>query len=688
MYKILCNGTLFFDTRVEELALVDPILTLEENKAGSFSFTVPPTHPRYDDIQRRKTLIQVYQDNVTDANMLFSGVAIEAETDFYKQKKVYCEGELTYLNDSIQRPARYQGVTVRGLLENYINNHNAQVETAKRFTLGMVTVTDPNNYIYCYSNNESTMKCLKEDLVDDLGGYFRVRYQNGVRYLDYLADSMHTNTQVIQLGVNLVEFKSNIDSTDIATAVIPLGAKQETSTVEGLETRLTIESVNGGKDYVFNQDAVNNYGWIYKTIEFDNVTTPANLKKKGEKYLQETQFETVTIEASAVDMHLAEKETERFHLSDQIRVVSKPHGLDKYFRLTKQTINLNDPSGDRITLGKNEKNTLSAMSSQVSEAIRQVVEAIVEESKIVRLAKDNATALINGNGDNGYVVMHTNDAGKPFEILVMDTPDIKTATKVWRWNVNGLGYSNTGYNGQYGLAMTMDGAIVADFITSGTLDATKANITNLNASNITSGTMSANKISGGSIDATNVTITNLNADNITSGTIDANVIGVTNLNADNITSGTMSADKVQGGTLTAGGVNNTDGTIKVLKSDGRTEAVKMDNTGIHVSAGDILIGQDTGNNPYFKVNTSGDVTARNVTINYLVAENSAVIRASASCQEKFSILKNAEGDAELFVDGKAQIEGNANVEGTLSAGAIAIQGHILTLGANNTVKWT
>ena len=86
-------------------------------------------------------------------------------------------------------------------------------------------------------------------------------------------------------------------------------------------------------------------------------------------------------------------------------------------------------------------------------------------------AIENATKLISG-GLGGYVIIHSSTGGNhPDEILIMDTDDINTASKVWRWNKGGLGYSSTGYNGPYALAMTQDGQIVADFITTGTMSA-------------------------------------------------------------------------------------------------------------------------------------------------------------------------------------------------------------------------
>ena len=455
MYKVLVNGALMCDSRIEELALINPVVDLEENKAGSFSFTIPPDHPKYDAVMRRKSVIQV----IVDEEIKFCGPCIEAETDFFKRKKIYCEGELTFFNDSIQRPARYQNITVRGLLEALVANHNAQVEESKWFKVGIVTVTDPNNSLYCYTNMESTMTCMKEDLLDDLGGILRIRYENGERYIDYLAESPNTNSQVIKLGKNLLDFKSNIDSSDIATAIIPLGKTQETSEIEGLETKLTIKSVNNGVDYVYNQDAVGAYGMITKTVEFSDVTNPSILKTKGEQYLADIQFENVVIEAKAVDLHMVDKEIEGFKLSDRIRVLSEPHGMNRYFRATKQTFNLNNPASDTITLGKLEYVGLSAQTNQVA------TQSKAQSSAAVNQAVENASQII-ANAMGGYVVK-TND-----EILIMDTNDIATATKVWRWNINGLGYSRNGYAGPYELAMTMDGAIVANMIKAGILQST------------------------------------------------------------------------------------------------------------------------------------------------------------------------------------------------------------------------
>ena len=491
MYTVRLDDKKIYDARIDDLKLIEPVIELEENNAGSFSFTIQDSHPSYDDIKRRKSIIKVYEDD----EIIFAGMVYEIEEDFYKNKKVYCEGELSYLNDTIQRPAEYHDMTVRGLLETYIENHNAQVEPEKQFKLGMVTVKDPNNSIYCYTNMETTLSCIKDDFLDDLGGILRVRYMNNEKYIDYITeDDVRTNQQVIRLGENLINYTSNISSLDIATAIIPLGNRLEESPIESLDMRLDIKSVNNNLDYVSDSIAVSNFGWIYKTVVWDNVTDANILKSKGEKYLTDSQFDNLIIEATALDMHLIDNNEMSIRLSDKIRIISKPHGLkDKYFRLTKQTINLNNPENNTITLGKEEHISLSAKTVQANNDILKAMEKITPASTILKQAKKNASALINGNGENGYVVLHENEKGVVYEILVMDTPDINTATKIWRWNQKGLGYANSkdkNGNWEFGLAMTINGEIVADYITTGTM----------NCDRLKGGTINGQYIYGGTVE--------------------------------------------------------------------------------------------------------------------------------------------------------------------------------------------
>lgn len=494
MYKIYTDGTLFCDSSVFNTNIINPKVTLEANTAGSFSFTIPPDHPNYNAIQRRKTVISVVMDG--ESEPIFQGYCTEESVDFYKQKTIVCEGELAYLNDSILRQHHYQGETVLSLLTAYINLHNQQVDDFKKFEVGTVTVTDSNNSISCFTNYNSTMTEIKEDLVDDLGGYLRVRYADGKKYIDYLSDSPHPATQTIQLGVNLVDYKSNINDTQIATAIIPLGAKGE-EVVAGLDSYVTIESVNGGVDYVYSQDAVNTYGWIFNKVEWSDVTTPAALKTKAQAYLADAQFADVTIEARAVDLSMI-GEADAWHLLDSIHVISSAHGMDRWFTLTKMEYDLNNPENNTVTLGTVEKNTLTTKTAQTNAVTLKKIEEIPKSAAITN-AINSATNKITG-ASGGHILINMTDDGRPYELLIMDTDSTSTAQKVWRWNENGLGYSSNGYDGTYGLAMTKDGEIVADYITTGNLIAANGKYEiNTQTGHIK---MADAEITGGSVDVT------------------------------------------------------------------------------------------------------------------------------------------------------------------------------------------
>lgn len=470
MYRVYCNNSPLYDLRDEDLVLISPIVKIGENTAGSFEFSILPKHPHYEEVNELTSVITAYDGD----EEIFCGRVVEITKDLYNRKKVICEGELAYFNDSIQRPARYQELTVRGYLETLVNIHNQQVKNQgidKTFKVGAVTVQDKNDYIYKYTNWESTLEVIKTDLLKTYGGYLRIRKENGVRYLDYLADYPNTNTQVIEFGSNLLDFTHDMVASDIVTAVIPLGARLEDVTeVEGLDAYLTIKDVNGGVDYVYSQEAVKSYGWIFKTVKWDDVHVADNLLKKGKEYLTDIQFAQITLTVSAVDLHMLHVDMERIKVLDEIRVTSSPNGLDRFFPVSEMTIYLDKPSNNKLTLGTSySKNSLSTKTESNMTSIKDKIDSLPNKSEILEEARENASQLIH-SATNGHVVTTAD------EQLIMDTADKKTARKLWRWNLNGLGYSKTGYNGTYDTAITMDGQIVGERLIGGSVTADKLSV--------------------------------------------------------------------------------------------------------------------------------------------------------------------------------------------------------------------
>lgn len=347
MYRIFADSTLIYDSTLENYIISAGSVSKEVNKSGSFVFTLYQNHPYFDRIQKLKTIITVYKYD----KIIFRGRVLTEDLGFYNDKTFTCEGELSFFLDSIQRPYEFAGAP-GDLLEQYVTSHNDQVDDDKKFTIGEITVVDNNDYINRSNvNYEDTLTNITAHLVDIDGGYLHItRGENGKPILNWFADFPYQSGQKIEFGENLLDFTKTNSAEEIATGIIPLGAKLGEGDNEQ-ETRLTIESVNNGLDYIVDDLAVATYGRIFKVVTWDDVTDPGNLLTKAREYLNESINQNITIELTAIDLSLLDKSIDDFELGDYIEIVSKPHGVDDKLLLQKQTIDLLKPENDKITLG-------------------------------------------------------------------------------------------------------------------------------------------------------------------------------------------------------------------------------------------------------------------------------------------------------------------------------------------------
>ncbi|MCT4787451.1 phage tail spike protein [Exiguobacterium aestuarii] len=388
MYTVYCDDQLLYDPRVEELTLEDPKIALEVNKTGAFDFVIYPTHPLYTSIKRLKSVIEVYQRT----RLVFRGRVLNDEIGLYKEKKVICEGDLAYFNDSIQRPYEHAG-SVADYLSMLLAAHNAQVEPNKRFVLGNVTVMDGNDYIVrADSTYPNTWEVLNSKLLELLGGYLIVRRESGINYLDYLADSPYTTLQTIELGTNLLDFMREQKGEDIATAIIPIGAKL--SDVDGNEQRLDIKSVNNGLDYVHDQDAVNEYGWIFKTVEYNDVTLPENLLTKGQEALAEATQTSVNLELKAVDLSMEDVSIDEFKLFEYVTVTSLPHDINASYLVKQMTLDLDKPENNSITIGSSYR-TFVGQKISTDSAVKSIKSDYATNTKLNEVSKSVDEVSLN-----------------------------------------------------------------------------------------------------------------------------------------------------------------------------------------------------------------------------------------------------------------------------------------------------
>ena len=341
MYKMKADGVVFYDPSSDDMALhvLSPKAKYELNKSGSLEFTMLPGNVMYDSLHKLKTIVTLEQDG----EVIFRGRVLETETDLYNRKTVYCEGELAYLLDTMMRPYKFDGKAA-DYLALLIENHNKEVEEYKRFAVGLTTaVTDEDTVKVESDDYTNTLSEIRSLLLDEFNGYLRVRWEDGVRYLDYVDKFNQPCSQEINFGVNLVDIETNVNAQDVCSVLIPIGKSEK-----GKIT--TIEKVNDGKDYIESAELIAKYGRIVKSYTFDDVEDPEELLELGQKHMERMEAET-TLTITAVDLKTAGADVDGIRLGDTVRLVSAPHGLNKEDVCTKIQLDIGKPEKSEYTFG-------------------------------------------------------------------------------------------------------------------------------------------------------------------------------------------------------------------------------------------------------------------------------------------------------------------------------------------------
>ena len=365
MYKIYIDDLIIYHPLLEDYPVTSAKLDTEVNKAGKLEFTIPDINGHYTIPQMMKSKVVVTEDD----QQIFKGRILNMKHDMYNNKAITCEGELAYLNDSLQRPYDFKSgdkhTTVAELFTFFINNHNSMVTEDKRFKIGKITVSDPNDYIVrSDSNCKSTYQAIKEKLLDHFDGYIMLRYEADGTYIDYVKDFNTMTMQSIELAVNLIDLNTETKGEDIVTAVIPYGAKLKDAEGNETEERLDIRSVNNDSDMLENSEAVKKFGRIVKNIIYDDVTEPLNLKRKAEAELQSGLAFNNSLTITAADLSKAEMNEKPFSAGNYIKVKSKFHNYDDMLPLLKLSIDLLNPQSCQLTLGKTWKTFTETGGSQ------------------------------------------------------------------------------------------------------------------------------------------------------------------------------------------------------------------------------------------------------------------------------------------------------------------------------------
>lgn len=381
MYTIYADDALLYLPGDEELSVLSPVLETQCNAAGTLTFVLLPEHPMYSALHKMRTRIDIRQDD----EIIWRGRVLETETDFYRQKTVTCEGELTYLVDSVLHPyklADYDG-TAAGLFRLYLTRHNEAVSEAQQFQIGNVdieTLSSVENTGYGNTWDE-----ISDNLIDIHGGFLRVRYDGETRYLDWTKESGTSCGQVIRFGENLLDLSEYVSASEVVTCLIPYAGQGD--------SQITIKSVNDGKDYIEDEAGIALYGRIWGVTEFD-AKDASTLLEMAKENLQKRLKETITITISAVDLHLLDVNAESFRVGDKVRVVSPPHGIDVEYTCTAISLDLVNPDQSEYTFGTPETG-MASTTAATSKAV-EVVDTSVEYLR--QIVSDQNTHLLLFDG--------------------------------------------------------------------------------------------------------------------------------------------------------------------------------------------------------------------------------------------------------------------------------------------------
>lgn len=410
------------------------------NTIDSFTFNIYKNNQGYDLIKSLKTKIEVI--NTKTNKVEFKGRVLLPKQKMSNlglfTKTVVCESELGYLMDSTQRYGEYHNVTVREFLEIIIEQHNKQVSEDKQFKVGQVTVTDNNDSLYRFIGYEKTFNTIQDKLIDRLGGELRIRYINGVRYLDYLEEIGSVSPTEIRLAKNLVTLEEEKDPTSIITRLVPLGSKKTVIDDNGEETeieeRITVAEINNGLDYIDDIEAMEEFGIIEDTVTFDDVNIVENLLRKGQEYLKSNNKIRKSYSITALDLSLIGLDINSIDLYNYYKVSNSLMNIDEELRVIEKTIKIESPEDSTVQVGekfddiKKYQLSVSKTANEVKEVqnkLNNTIATVVKvENNVVQIGSSIGEIEDGLIGTNGNVTEIVNTLNILSNIVLSNTENI------------------------------------------------------------------------------------------------------------------------------------------------------------------------------------------------------------------------------------------------------------------------
>ena len=368
-------------------------ITEELNAVGVMEFSIGLGNIIYGKVEPITGMVQVI--NSFDGAEVFYGRILRPKGEMSQKglfsQRYIAEDSMSYFNDSTQP---YMKIANNGLLDFFtkiINNHNAQVEPHKRFKIGAVTMTTDTDLPYRYIGYKTTFETLRESVINQIGGYLRIRRTANGMYIDWLKTIGRASNSPIELGVNIKSATRETSFENVITRLVPLGADlgiedpdAENDRGNSIKERLTISTVNGGKLYLEDSELLTKFGIIQKPMDWAEIDDANILKQRGQQFLDSQKAILTTWEVDAIERSLIDSRFEKYEVGNTHPIINAPMSGVENLQIIEKTTDLLNPQAVKLKIGANQT-TLSAYYNQVREAQKSIENVIRPQPTIPEL---------------------------------------------------------------------------------------------------------------------------------------------------------------------------------------------------------------------------------------------------------------------------------------------------------------
>lgn len=374
MYQVFADNVCIFSDSSPDQAYkaVSPKLTLAANAAGSLSIILPKGNAGYDTVQRLTSTVRVERDGT----VIWMGRVLSEKRDLWGSRELFCEGALAFLNDTTPMIAN-------PTLASVLAAHNGKkVDSNRQITLG----TSAYGGITAEADGSSSLEIVNK-LVGDLGGVLRMRYtcdlsgQQWTPTLDWLSGyPTSEDAQTLEFGRNLLDFTRSWDMTDFSTYCYVRGAEIEESDPKAYYASGWITLGDGPTSPAAM------YGRIEKYLDYSDLQSNDACISAAQTYLATQQFADMTLELTAVDLHILDPSIRPFELLEKVHVHSGVHGLDQNFAVTGMDIPLDAPENTSYTLAladmpyKRRVQTITKATKQVQQDAQTYADSVASDA--------------------------------------------------------------------------------------------------------------------------------------------------------------------------------------------------------------------------------------------------------------------------------------------------------------------